>query len=108
MHASLAEGLTFNPVQSVSRNTLGYGTRITYCLELLINMQHFSTVSMTLHDRFFAVSFRSGTERAVSYQADTCMCLCVLAYLSTYIHTNIYIYMRTFLHEQYIFIRRSQ
>jgi hypothetical protein len=48
MHTSLAEGLTLNTVQSVSRNALGYGTRITYWLELLINMQYFSIVCMTL------------------------------------------------------------
>jgi hypothetical protein len=48
MYTSLAEGLTFNTVQSVSRNALGYGTRITYWLELLIKTQYFSTVCMTL------------------------------------------------------------
>jgi hypothetical protein len=48
MHTSLAEWLTFNTVQSVSGNTLGSGTRITYWLALVTNMQYFSTVGMTL------------------------------------------------------------
>jgi hypothetical protein len=48
VHTSLAEGLTFNTVQSVSRNSLGSGTRITYCLELVINTQYFSTVGLIL------------------------------------------------------------